>query len=349
QIQQYYSETVGRTPRLNDVFFFTQTLTSGYKVFKYIYTVTGWQNYEIPGANTGSNRNLLDNSDFAINQRGIYTLLNGTGFMADRWYKAVGGDFVQVDIVGSKCTLTAKKNLTSASRCFGQAIECSDLLKGKQVTFSVNVVSPNSYAVIQMHALNANKGVISSSSQKALATTGLHSITWTVPQDCIYLQVNIVIDLPRIPINSFVTFDSPKLEPGEVVTLYTPPNIAEELSKCQRFYFDTCYDLASASAIAPYSVGAGLCFSSILAYFNIPLPTTMLQSAKQMTSIKKVDNLTVLSNGKSIPITALDVIGSNNASVTLRATGNFDVGASAILRIASGINGLGILAFDAEI
>lgn len=196
--------------------------------------------------------NLLINPDSAINQRAITTLLNGVGFMSDHWYKSVGGNYVQIDIQNGIYTITTKKNYTSASRVFGQIVENGIALRGKTVTFSVNVLNeqPN-YYFLQIHVLNANKTVIANSTATLLNRTGLNYITYTIPTTAFYVQANIVIGLVNAPINSFVRFEEPKLEIGVEPTPYSPPNPAEELLKCQRYYQVQNY---SAIALSTYQM-----------------------------------------------------------------------------------------------
>lgn len=202
--------------------------------------------------NNSINPNLLINPDSAINQRGITTLLNGVGFMSDHWYKSVGGNYVQIDIQDGIYTITTKNNYTSASRVFGQIVENGIALRGKTVTFSVNVLNeqPN-YYFLQIYVLNANKTVIANSTATLLNRIGLNYITYTIPTNAFYVQANIVIGLANAPINSFVRFEEPKLEIGVEPTPYSPPNPAEELLKCQRYYQVQNY---SAIALSTYQM-----------------------------------------------------------------------------------------------
>lgn len=348
QIQQYYAQNVGRSPRVSDVLFFTLTVTSEYKVFKYIYTVTGWAYYEIPGANVGSNPNMIINPDSAINQRGITTLLNGIGFMSDHWYKIAGGNYVQIDIEDGVYTITTKNNYTETTRVLGQIIENGIALRGKTVTFSVNVLNAYSdYYFLQIHVLNAQKTVIANSAGVSLNSAQIKSVTYTVPDNAVYVQANIVVNLATAPINSFIRFKEPKLEIGEVPTLYSPPNPAEELAKCQRYYFDVCYNLRDSTI--PYLIGTGVCSTNTFAHILVPLPTTMRTNAVSVTVLKDVTKLTVMTSGNQVAITELLQVGFNDVGITLRATGQFTAGQVAALRVASNSNSLGYLAVDAEI
>lgn len=220
QIQQYYNTNVGRQPKLGDVLFFTLTSASGYKVYKYFYTVTGWQNYEIPGANVGSNPNLLINSNFAINQRG-QTEYSGTNFYSvDRWF----GNNVTVRVGDNKVYI---QYLGSTYGQFSQFIETD--LTGKTAILSATIdgvryVCPPIVCSTNMGSVVGNLKIETFGDMRIIYSTTKNAYG--------------VFFAPTAAQggNTEHSIEDVKLEIGKVATAFTPPNIAEELLKCQRYY-----------------------------------------------------------------------------------------------------------------
>ena len=65
----------------------------------------------------------------------------------------------------------------------------------------------------------------------AFSNRGIVSLTVTIPTNA----VSFAVDIGVAP-NSSIDVEWAKLEIGSVATEFSPPNIAEELPKCQRYY-----------------------------------------------------------------------------------------------------------------
>lgn len=153
----------------------------------------------------GSNRNLLDNPWFTINQRGVAvgTNINANGFVADRW-QATG-------TIGA--TRNSDGSLTINDTLFHKLP--TDLeLAGKTVTLSV---------------LYAD------------GTTEANTFQWsgTSTKYFTYGRAVVYASAYQINFNSFTkNVKAFKLELGSVSTLANdaPPNYVEELTKCKAYF-----------------------------------------------------------------------------------------------------------------
>lgn len=179
-----------------------------------------------------SNRNLIANPWFTVNQRGVAdaTTVSGNGYFADRW-QATGSGVQRVADGGINILGTAYHKLGNPG------------ISGKTVTLS----------------LLYSDGEISS-----------NTFAWTGTQfskTFKYGTVNIYPSANQINVGAqSVIVTAVKLELGSVSTLANdaPPNFAEELAKCQR-YFYKYNGLTTASALAGSTVTA----------CTIPFPVTM--------------------------------------------------------------------------
>ena len=184
-----------------------------------------------------SNRNLLDNWYFAspVNQRGQTSYLTG-GYTIDRWNKSADNLWLSLQSGFARIEKTATTGYPMITQLLDSDI--TDFLIGKEVTASV------------------------------LTSEGLFFKTFTMPSGSFDLagfdlgSTNFVCNLYRgssLPmfrilsktgaaVGSFVNLIAVKLELGSVSTLAhqdadgnwmlndPPPNYAEELAKCQRYY-----------------------------------------------------------------------------------------------------------------
>ena len=179
-----------------------------------------------------SNRNLLDNGWFTVNQRGVAdaTTISGNNYFADRW-QATGSGVQRVAGGGINILGTAYHKLDNPG------------IAGKTVTLSILY----------------SDGEISSNT---FAWTGT-SFSKTFK----YGTVNIYPSANQINIGAqSVIVTAIKLELGSVSTLANdaPPNYAEELAKCQRYFYR--YNGLTSAYTMP-----GTTVSSI----TIPFPCTM--------------------------------------------------------------------------
>lgn len=154
-----------------------------------------------------SNRNLLDNGWFTVNQRGVAdgTTTAGNGYFADRW-QATGNGVQRVAGGGISVLGTAFHKLDSPG------------IAGKTVTFSILY----------------SDGTVSSNSFEWTGT----SFSKTFANG----TVNFYPSANQINMNTqSVNVTAVKLELGSVSTLANdaPPCFAEELAKCQRYFYNT--------------------------------------------------------------------------------------------------------------
>ena len=175
-----------------------------------------------PIAQAVSNRNLLDNPWFTVNQRGTSSFSSG-GYPADRWGASrVSGNYTNNGISFA---------FDESSSTFGyiwQRIEDTSKLAGKVVTFSVLVEG-------EIHSLT---GIFPAKGGTALNTSfsvGADNMGMTV-------EFNSYMTYAWVTIRNFTTnshtVKAAKLELGSVSTLAqdTAPNYATELLKCQRYF-----------------------------------------------------------------------------------------------------------------
>lgn len=225
-----------------------------------------------------SNRNLIDNGWFTVNQRDVAdaTTITGNGYFADRW-QATGNGVQRVAGGGISVLGTAYHKLDNPG------------IAGKTVTLSILY----------------SDGEISSNT---FAWTGTSfSKTFKYGTVSIYPSANQI----NIGAQS-VNVKAVKLELGSVSTLANdaPPNYAEELAKCQRYFYKYT-GLTTASALAGSTVTA----------CTIPFPVTM-------RAVPTISNITYFdskeANGNGAYVSGVRFYNSN--SVSFSVTG-FDASA----------------------
>ena len=199
-----------------------------------------WENvsYELPSS--GSNPNLLINSNFAINQRGesSYTGI-ANAYTVDRWLKRSTNDTVTVLSNGIRFT-----NSGSQFPWITQPLDptINNSLLGKTLTLSgkFNAVSISSGATIRVFVGNGNAGNASGGFNFGyfdVTRAGTFSGKVTIPSSITNTYLNIIISINGTSVNGdYYEIEYLKLEVGDFATAYTPPLIAEELPKCQRYY-----------------------------------------------------------------------------------------------------------------
>lgn len=283
------------------------------------------------------NPNLLINPNFVINQRGQSSYSPTTkSYTVDRT-NANRGVFEPVAGGGIKMNLLSGQS----NPYIQQIIENATALVGKILTFSVSIDG-----VVYSHTITTPVPSANSTTvyyNKNLATGNLTTnlqLTKYKPNnaDDSVLLVTFTIANPNDTIVNWW-----KLEIGSVATQFTPPNIAEELLKCQRYYID----LAS-NGIGSYLVGTGSIYTSRLVYILVPTPSSL---RRYPTLIKNTERLSLFINGNIVKPSVLEVIGTNKNGVTLRSeiTDDSLTGQSCVLRLDNATNNTGVLAFDAEL
>lgn len=172
------------------------------------------------------NPNLLINPNFAINQRG-QTSYSGVKYTVDRWKSRY--DNLTVEVLTNGIRLTNSQS--SGTIYLRQRFE--SIPAGKVVTLSCKISAIQSGAGGR---IMANYGTTDAEPSTyingvAFSNSGIVYLTFTVPSNA----VSFAVDVGVTP-NSSIDVEWVKLEIGSVVTEFSPPNIAEELPKCQRYY-----------------------------------------------------------------------------------------------------------------
>ena len=142
---------------------------------------------------------------------GYVAAASGWTYTVDRWRISGSGSSYNV----------ATNTVTLANSAFDQIIELPTYLKGKTVTASINVSS-----ISGSFTLRTYDGTTTTTQTLANGTV---SKTITIGNSATSLRVFV------FGTGSFVP-NWVKLEVGDVATEYTPPLIAEELTKCYRYY-----------------------------------------------------------------------------------------------------------------
>lgn len=180
-------------------------------------------------------RNLLDNWYFAdpINQRG-QTSYTGAVYGVDRW-RSLTGNTISVEMSGLRIT---GSNDTSFSNMIQQNIpeELLNALDGKTVTASI-LVSENTGGGAVAARLGAAAG--------NAVTTGLSTYTVTFNKSShSYFSIqcatpkaaNFVVQAVKLELGTQQTL-ARKAVDGTWTLIDPPPNKAEELAKCQRYFY----------------------------------------------------------------------------------------------------------------
>lgn len=208
------------------------------------------------------NQNLLDNPWFTVNQRGVSSYATNGSYGVDRW-KCGYADTVSIND-NNEITLNGT---LGHSATLEQPMERSLLnLIGKQVTFSF---------------LTTSGDVKSASFTVRDSVENYYSVDNENKEHvCIDTRGNIQTCYVEISGKS-VTIKAIKLELGNVSTLASdiPPNYAQELTKCQRYF----------QVIPVYSaIGVNVWTTSCEVYYKMPTTMRTIPSAtfpSDLTSI----------------------------------------------------------------
>lgn len=239
----------------------------------------------------GSNRNLLDNPWFTVNQRGYTNNSASSDFVADRWF-LYGAPDLTVTNSGNGLVLTGSGQARLRSHynekifmaLYGQTLTFSIKINGK--VYSVTGTVPSSYP----------------SAQTAFIDSYLNTDVGRIEFVAIW-QISTNIVLVYFRVYQAMTIQAVKLEHGSVSTLANdaPPDYGEELTKCMRYF-------QRLSGYLAY-IGSGYCDDTSNAYFICPLSVPLRSGATvslsysgvylNSNSIQAVTGLTVLRNPTS--------------------------------------------------
>ena len=359
QLTAFVQQEVSREPKLGDVVLFTQIVADGTdKSYKFMYTETGWSNYVVsileklsntPGTSDTDgytqkavngivqNPNLLINPNFAINQRGQTSYTGDLEYTVDRWKKSYG-------ILELLTNGEIKHTSSNSWQGVAQYIENPSRLAGKTLTISAMGRGDGAtvFRIYLYYQIGNNPRVTVCTAQTMATTNTIISASGTIPAE-ITDSDKLYIMLYNATANTSFYCKWAKLEIGSVATEFSPPSIAEELVKCQRYYIDIGRNDSTS-----YLIGSGVFYSATLAYVVISIPTTLRKSPTVI--LGDLSRLTLLGDGKSYTPTEITLLATNNNVVSLRySVTGATAGNGCAARLLSSANNIGILAFDAEI
>ena len=177
-----------------------------------------------------SNRNLLDNPWFTVNQRGFTSTSTNNTYTADRWLAQNLRTNGVISLTNGIVTIDAT-NAVGGSVTFGQAVDEAEVGQ-RPVTLSVMLSSGEIYSATgTIPARTASQQTVIDSligTTQCYMRLYLRETSAATP----YLVQFVV------PIGATLAIKAVKLELGSVSTLAndTTPNYAEELAKCQRYF-----------------------------------------------------------------------------------------------------------------
>ena len=200
----------------------TDTFTQG---VIYLYDTA----YHKLGESGGANPNLLINPNFAINQRGqaSYT---GAVYGVDRWKNSYG----TLELLTNG---EIKHTSSNSWQGVAQYIENPSRLAGKTLTISAmgRGDGATAFRIYLYYQIGTNPRVTVCTAQTTATTNTIISASGTIPED-ITDNDKIYFMLYNGTANTSFYCKWAKLEIGSVATEFSPPSIAEELPKCQRYY-----------------------------------------------------------------------------------------------------------------
>ena len=199
-----------------------------------------------------SNKNLIGNPDFSINQRGYTTYIAGTGTDTSTTHYVGGSgytlDMWKITYSSGDSTVTVANdsiNLTTAGMLqLDQYIVNPSRLAGRTLTLSVKIKAITTGKLILRAKINDSA---ISGTWKAVTTTGITSTLIPVP--------STITDSDRFCVELWcdaaanIDVCAAKLELGGVSTLANDPpaDYAAELAKCQRYYYQSWTGAVSSS------------------------------------------------------------------------------------------------------
>lgn len=186
------------------------------------WTSTEW--IKIVTSKNMCNPNLLINSDFKINQRGQTSYTGNNIYTVDRW-RTYGNSNVTISPSGNGIDIVT----TGSGWLIMQQIEKWDYLKGKTVTLSVNV---SNVVCEKGESFTCKIETWYGAFGFTFTEDGIHSASVVIPPQA----TAIIFFISYSGNHASLTVNWAKLELGSVATQFVPPNPAEELTKCKRFY-----------------------------------------------------------------------------------------------------------------
>lgn len=170
-----------------------------------------------------SNPNLLINPDFKINQRGETSYTSAIAqtvkivYSVDRWC-----------LYGHSLTVNSDKSVTITPTTYsdGALIQNLETPVDGDITVQVYAVGVSGTATVSVRPSDD-----SSTTEIGTLKNGLNTFTFSRGIKKLVIRVN----------SGTLTLKYAKVEQGKVATSFVAPNPADELIKCQRYYFNRYY------------------------------------------------------------------------------------------------------------
>lgn len=252
-----------------------------------------------------SNRNLLDNPWFRIDQRSVSGTIT-SGYIADRWTITYGSGGVQASRTAD--SITVKPTNDSSHGDIAQRMEKSlfDFLVGKTVTASV---------------MRSDWSVISKSFTFQSGVNSIdvgHDLDGNLISIRVY-QTSTYQNVQFWKWKTAGTFRAVKLELGSYSTLANdvPPDYEEELRKCM-YYFQRIRQQNSYTLC----VGFGEAMNSTTNIrITIPTAVPMRHQASAMSAVPTgTGTMYIVGNGQLLPVTAVAGLGVTGNAVVVNVT-----------------------------
>lgn len=263
-----------------------------------------------------TNPNLLDNPWFRVNQRGE-SVYGGVGHTVDRWQSISDSLTVTTNDDGS---ITLDNSSGSQTAYFLQKLEENNFPPGTY-TISIRVLSasgtPNQSGYYGGACIRyGDTPVLSSRANISQSGAAIYSASSNITANANRTQVQIYAGCT-------ITIKAVKLELGSVATLANDmvPNFAEELVKCQRYFF----------AIRKTGTGAvaiGVAATATSINFVIPTPNSLrtvgnasVESSVSSGNLKATINIS--DSGKNLSITgiAFQTMSENSIWISAAVSG----------------------------
>lgn len=170
-----------------------------------------------------SNPNLLINPDFKINQRGKTSYTSAVAqtikivYSVDRWC-----------LYGHSLTVNSDKSVTITPTTYsdGALIQNLETPVDGDITVQVYAVGVSGTATVSVGPSDG-----SSTTEIGTLKNGLNTFTFSKGIKRLVIRVK----------SGTLTLKYAKVEQGKVATSFVAPNLADELIKCQRYYFNRYY------------------------------------------------------------------------------------------------------------
>lgn len=173
-----------------------------------------------------SNKNHLINPNFKVNQRG-QTEWTSVSFTADRWFMRSPANDFKVTLEEKGLRITNISGTETGGTVVWQRIPLSELdLRNHTLTASAKISEITGITGLRIIADGAAPAGV------RIAEDGIHTVTYEIGEYTDYIGVGLTSMSP----DCSALFEWGQLEVGSVATPFVPPNLAEELAKCQRYY-----------------------------------------------------------------------------------------------------------------